>query len=102
MKNTRTEAEINNDIKTVSEKITAYANLYNEGARDGYNPHIAELEALTDELHTARNGKWTREYIESERAWAKAQGFNDAAAANTACLARGYSLAELNAKIKTL
>ena len=102
MKTTRTEDEINNDIKGVSKKMTAYSNMQNEGALDGYNPHIAELEALTAELHSAREAKWTREYIEAERAWAKAQSFRDATAANIACLARGYSLAELNAKIKTL
>ena len=72
----------------------------------GYNPYESEIEQLSEQLSalTAAGKKaiLSGESLSAERAWFNSQGFGgrDLAAANTACLARGYSLADLQAAAK--
>ncbi len=102
---TRPITSIESDLKAAAAKRAAFRAVNNE-SQGGYVDE-SEIERLSAELASARAAASplaTREGIESARAWAKAQGWTakDLAAANTACLARGYSLAELQAAIKTL
>jgi len=104
---TMTSENIIAEMQAVAIKRDNHNSLYNEGRPDGYNPHESRLSELSQLLHIARSKESplaTREGIEAERAWAKSQGWTatNVQAANKACIARGYSLAELQAAIKTL
>jgi hypothetical protein len=102
---TRATAQIEADLKAATAKRAQYRTLYNEG-QGGYLDDT-EIERLVAELAAATAAASplaTREGIQAEREWAKGQGWTAAnlAAANASCLARGYSLDELQAAIKTL
>ena len=102
---TRTAAQIEADLKTAAINRSQYRAIYNEG-QGGYLDET-EIERLTAELAaatTAASPLATREGIQAEREWAKGQGWTAAnlSAANASCLARGYSLDELQAAIKAL
>lgn len=97
--------EIEADLKAAAAKRSAFRSTNNEG-QGGYVDE-AEIERLAAELQAAQAAASplsTREGIQAEREWAAAQKWTarDIQAANKACLARGYSLAELQAAIKTL
>jgi hypothetical protein len=97
--------QIESDLRTAGVARDNFRRLYNEG-QGGYVDET-EIERLTAELRAARAAASplaTREGIQAEREWAKAKNWTskDLQAANQACLARGYSLAELQAAIKTL
>ncbi len=98
-------SEIEADLKSAGIKRDNFRRVINEG-QGGYVDE-SEIEHLAAELQAAKNAASplaTREGIEAAREWAKTQGWtaNDLAEANKACLARGYSLAELQSAIKTL
>ena len=101
----RSITAIESDLKAAGIKRDNFRRVINEG-QGGYVDE-SEINQLTTELQAAKAAASplaTREGIESARGWAKAQGWtaNDLASANKACLARGYSLAELQAAIKSL
>jgi hypothetical protein len=103
----RTQADIIKDMQAEAQLRDRYNTVQNEGARDGFNPHenrLGKLSAELAEVQKAESPLATREGIQIQREWAAAQKWtaNDLQAANKACLARGYSLAELQAAIKTL
>lgn len=97
----RTIEEINKDLKAATIRRDNFIAVQNEKA-DGYIDETA-IERLTAELIAAEKAAspLVRE-LAAERAWFNAQGFTgaDLAKANAACLARGYSLAELQAACK--
>ena len=102
---TRTTAQIEADLKSAAANCAAFRRTINEG-QGGYIDDT-EIERLSAELVAAKAAAsplTTREGIQAEREWAKGQGWTAAnlAAANKACLARGYSLDELQAAIKSL
>jgi len=97
--------EIKVDIATATATRAQYRALHNEG-QGGYSDD-KQIEALAAELIEAQKAASplaTREGIESEREWARSQSWTakDMASANNACLARGYSLSDLQAAIKSL
>jgi len=99
----RTQADIIQDMQAEGKRRDQYNRVNNEGANDGYNPHEDSLATLSDELAAAReNASPLKNDLPGEREWFNAQGFTgqDLQAANQACLARGYSLAELQAACK--
>ncbi|MGB4114548.1 MAG: hypothetical protein WBK15_16075 [Yoonia sp.] len=101
MKTTRSIAEIETALKLASAKCSTFRSVINEG-QGGYCDE-SEIEALSAELQEARAAisPLTLD-LAAERAWFNAQGFTgrDLAAANTACIARGYSLSDLQAATK--
>ena len=101
MKTTRSIAEIETALKKASAKRSAFRASINEG-QGGYCDE-SEIEALSAELQEARAAICPLTLdLAGERAWFNGQGFGgrDLAAANTACIARGYSLADLQAASK--
>jgi hypothetical protein len=97
----RTVSDIEADIKAAGIKRDNFRNVINEG-QGGYVDE-SEIEALSAELHAARKAVCPLTLdLAGERAWFNCQGFTgkDLAAANKACLARGYSLADLQAACK--
>ena len=102
-KKMRTKAEIIKDMQSESIKRNSWNAINNESATDGYNPHDDTLDKLGKELDAAnlRESPLTLN-LAAERAWFNAQGFTgaDLQRANQACLARGYSLAELQRAAK--
>lgn len=102
---TRSTAEITADLKLATAERAQYRALHNEG-QGGYATDI-KIEQLAAELTAAKKAQSplaTLAGIETARAWAKEQNWTakDMQAANNACRARGYSLSELQAAIKTL
>lgn len=101
----RSITAIESDLKAAAAKRAQFRATLNEG-QGGYvdESEIARLSAELQAAKAALSPLSTRDGIAAEREWAKAQGWtgNDLAAANKSCLARGYSLAELQAAIKTL
>lgn len=99
--NTRTVSEIEADLKAAGVKRDNFCNSMNEG-QGGYVDE-SEVEALSAELIAASKAvcPLTRD-LAGEREWFQRQGFTgaDLAEANKACLARGYSLADLQAACK--
>lgn len=99
----RTTSEIINEMNQVAKLRHSHNNLYNEGFRDGFNPHEDRLTELRNELFEAQKAEspLTKD-LDGERAWFNAQKFTakDVAKARAACLARGYSLADLQAAAK--
>jgi hypothetical protein len=102
---TRTIAEITAELKKATADRAQYRALHNEG-QGGYanDKKIEQLSAELTAAEKAQSPLATREGIEAARAWAKTQNWTakDMQSANNACLARGYSLAELQAAIKTI
>ncbi len=97
----RTVSEIESDLKAAGIKRDTFRSLINEG-QGGYVDE-SEIEALSEELHAARQSVCPLNTdLAGERAWFNGQGFTgrDLQAANKACLARGYSLAELQSASK--
>lgn len=97
--------EIEADLKSAAAKRASFRATINE-SQGGYVDD-SEIERLSAELTAAKaalSPLSTREGIQAEREWAAAQKWTarDLQAANKACLARGYSLAELQAAIKAL
>lgn len=97
----RTVSGIEADLKAAGIKRDNFRRVINEG-QGGYVDE-SEIEALSAELHVARKAVCPLTLdLAGERAWFNGQGFTgkDLVAANKACLARGYSLAELQAASK--
>jgi hypothetical protein len=95
----RTITEIESDLKSAATKRAQFRAVHNEGQGGYINER--EIEALTAELTAARNAASPLKMdLAGERAWFNAQGFRSPADANKACLARGYSLADLQAAAK--
>jgi hypothetical protein len=101
----RTVSEIEADLKAAAAERAQFRAIHNEG-QGGYvdDSQIVRLTAELAAAKAAASPLATREGIAAAREWAKGQAWTakDLAAANKACLARGYSLAELQAAIKTL
>jgi hypothetical protein len=98
----RTVSEIEADLCTAGIKRDNFRRLINEG-QGGYFDE-SEIEALSAELADARKASSPLTLdLDAEKAWFNGQGFTgkDLAAANAACLKRGYSLAELQAACKS-
>ena len=97
----RTIEEITKDLKTATIRRDNFIVAQNENA-GGYIDET-EIEHLTFELIAAEKAAspLARD-LAAERAWFNAQGFTgaDLAKANAACIARGYSLADLQAACK--
>ena len=102
---TRSTSEITADLKSATAERAQYRALHNEG-QGGYatDKKIEQLAAELTAAVKAQSPLATITGIETARAWAKEQNWTakDMQAANNACLARGYSLSELQAAIKTL
>jgi hypothetical protein len=101
MTTTRTIQEIEADLKAATIKRDKFSRVINEG-QGGYVDE-SEIKALSNELADARKSACPLSIdLAGERAWFNAQGFTgkDIAAANAACLKRGYSLADLQAACK--
>lgn len=98
----RTKDQIIEDMKSEGVKRDRYNAINNEGATDGYNPHEDRLSELSEELQALPDDGPLTTDLAGERAWFNAQGFTgaDLQKANKACLARGYSLAALQAAAK--
>ena len=99
----RTTTEITTEMQAQGKLRDQYNMTNNEGATDGYNPHEDRLGELSDELATARkNESPLTNDLQGEREWFNSQGFTgqDIQKANQSCLARGYSLSELQAACK--
>jgi hypothetical protein len=97
--------QIESDLRAAGIARNKFRAVHNEG-QGGYADET-EIERLTAELRSARAAASplaTREGIQAEREWAKAKNWTakDLQAANNACRERGYSLADLQAAIKTL
>lgn len=99
-------AEIESDLKAAGLRRDRARLIHNEG-QGGYVDE-SEIVRLTAEWQAAKDAASplaTREGIIAEREWARATlspATHDPRAANKACLERGYSLAELQAAVKTL
>jgi hypothetical protein len=105
MTTSRNINEIKADLAIATTTRAQYRALHNEG-KSGYSDD-KQIELLTVELLAAEKAASplaTRAGIEAAREWARSQSWTakDLASANTACLARGYSLSELQAAIKSL
>ena len=99
----KTEATIITDLKTEGILRDQYNRRMNEGATDGYNPHEDKIAALSAELYLIQSARCPLKLdLAGEKAWFNGQGFTgaDLQSANNACLARGYSLAGLQAACK--
>ena len=97
----RTVSEIEADLKAAGIKRDNFRRVINEG-QGGYVDE-SEIERLAAELTAAQKAAspLVRD-LAGEKAWFNGQGFTgrDLAAANKACLARGYSFADLQAACK--
>lgn len=92
-------------MQSVGKLRDRYNAVHNESSLGNYNPHEDRLAELGEELEVAMRAESplsTREGIQREREWAKGQNWGDLQKAQKACLARGYSLADLQSAIKTL
>lgn len=99
---TRSISEIEADLKATGIKRDNFRRVINEG-QGGYVDE-SEIEALSAELQAAKAAiSPLATDLATEKAWFNSQGFTgrDLHAANKACLARGYSLSELQAACKT-
>lgn len=97
----RAISEIEADLKAAGIKRDNFRRVINEG-QGGYVDE-SEIEALSAELDAARKASSPLALdLAAEKAWFNAQGFtgSDLAAANAACIKRGYSLSELQAACK--
>lgn len=97
----RAISEIEADIKSAGIKRDNFRHVNNEG-QSGYVDE-SEIVSLTAEYHAAQKAVCPLTLdLAGERAWFNAQGFTgrDLQAAAKACLARGYSLAELQSASK--
>ena len=97
----RTIEEIKKDLQAATARRDNFCATINEG-QGGYLDE-SDIERLSAELIAAERAQspLVRD-LAGERAWFNAQGFTgaDLARANSACLARGYSLADLQAACK--
>ncbi|MEI8293006.1 MAG: hypothetical protein WCG66_03645 [bacterium] len=97
----RTIEEIKKDLQAATARRDSFRATINEG-QGGY-VHETEIERLSAELITAERAQspLVRD-LAGERAWFNAQGFtgSDLARANAACIARGYSLSDLQSACK--
>ena len=100
-----TATELQAALTTAGINRAKYAatNLENGG---GYNPYETEIENLSEQLRiitdATKSTILSGDSLTAERAWFRAQGFTAASLreANAACLARGYSLSDLQAAAK--
>ena len=91
------------DLKTLEGKRAAYNSFENEGATDGFNPYEDEIAEKAEALMKEEKAKSPLlSDLAVEREWFNASKFTSAAVANTACLKRGYSLADLQAAVKKI
>lgn len=92
-------ATIENDLRAATAKRDNYRQTINDG-QGGYVDE-SDIVRLADELTAAHYAAspLLRD-LAGEKAWFNGQGFRDPQRANKACLARGYSLAELQAASK--
>lgn len=101
---TRTKTEVQAELTAARKQYDCWTNLQNEGASDGFNPHLATIEALASELYEIDQAavaiKLSGDSLQSERAWFNGQGFTRPDVAQKACLARGYTMSDLFAAIK--
>lgn len=90
--------EIKKDLQAATARRDSFRATINENG-DGYidESDIERLSAELIEAETAASPLTTN--LAGERSWFNSQGFTgaDLAKANAACLARGYSLSELQA-----
>ena len=101
MSTTRTINEIKSELEAAVKERNNFRAIANEG-QGGYIDDT-KIERLSAELRDAEKADCPlKRDLTGERAWFNAQGFTgkDLAAANKACLARGYSLADLQAACK--
>jgi hypothetical protein len=99
--NQRSVSEIEAELRAARIKRDNFRRVINEG-QGGYVDET-EIEKLSAELQSAKAAASPLATdLAAERAWFNGQGFTgrDLAAANKACLARGYSLADLQAACK--
>jgi len=100
-KKMRTIEEIKKDLQAATARRDSFRATINEG-QGGYVDET-EIERLSAELITAERAQspLVRD-LAGERAWFNAQGFtgSDLARANAACIARGYSLSDLQSACK--
>jgi hypothetical protein len=103
-KMTRTKNEIQADLDQARKKYDNWNNVQNEGATDGYNPHLDGIQKLADELAEVEKAekadKLSGDSLKAEQAWFNAQGFTSPALAQKACLKRGYTMSDLFAAVK--
>jgi hypothetical protein len=107
---TRTTNEVQAELAQARRAFDNYNNVQFEGhgTPDNYylNPHHKAIEVLAAELYeieqAAKAIKLSGDSLQAERAWFNGQGYTgkDLAAANAACLKRGYSLSDLQAACK--
>jgi hypothetical protein len=97
----KTIQELKKDLNVATAKRANVRATINEG-QGGY-VNETEIERLSDELIAAERAQspLVRD-LAGERTWFNSQGFTsaDLARANAACLARGYSLADLQTACK--
>lgn len=98
----RTIEEIKKDLKAATIRRDNFIATQNEHG-GGYVDE-SDIERLSAELIAAQDAEspLVRD-LAAERAWFNSQGFTgaDLAKANAACLARGYSFADLQAACKS-
>ena len=97
----RPVAEIEADLRAAKIKRDNFRAVINEG-QGGYI-NESEIEALSVELAESRKASCPLTIdLAAEKAWFNGQGYTgkDLAAANAACLKRGYSLSDLQAACK--
>lgn len=94
-------SEIESDLRAAGIKRDNFRRINNEG-QGGYVDE-SEIESLSAELAAARNASSPLTLdLAGERAWFNSQGYTAATIgqANAACLARGYSLSDLQSACK--
>lgn len=95
------KTQIINAMQRIADQKQKWDQTQNEGATDGYNPYDDQLDALSESISAAMRSEspLTRDF-QGELTWFNAQAFRDVAEAANFCLARGYSLADLQAAAK--
>lgn len=95
----RSITTIESELKAATAKRAQFRSTINEG-QSGYVDE-SEIERLSAEIQAAKSAASPLvSDLAGEKAWFNGQGFRDPAAANAACLKRGYSLADLQAACK--
>ena len=101
---TRTATEIQTELSTARRAYDNYNNVQNEGATDGFNPHLATIEKLAAELAEEKKAsvsdKLSGDSLTVEKEWFNNQGFTRPDVAQKACSERGYNMSDLVAAIK--
>ena len=93
--------DIKSDLKTATLRRENIKNVNSEGG-EGYNDET-QIELLSAELIAAKKAQSPLKLnLSAERSWFNAQGFTgaDMQKAQKACVARGYTVADLMAAAK--